>query len=106
MTGVTSWYRSDMFRRHTTAERNIALRNYWLQVRARGRNRFIWGEIRASLFFGSVIFLLTQIVVDGAHTIFSRSFVVAGLSLLLIFGLGGYLEGKWKWQDLEKNYPE
>jgi hypothetical protein len=28
------------------------------------------------------------------------------LVMVPIFALGGYLEGKWEWQDLEKKYSK
>ena len=35
----------------------------------------------------------------------AQSFVI-DLILLPVFLLGGYLEGKWRWQDFEKKYSE
>jgi len=45
-------------------------------------------------------------VLANHRRLFSLNFLVAWLSMLPIILLGGYLAGRWKWQDLEKKYPD
>jgi hypothetical protein len=86
-----------MLQRHTEAERQD-----WLQAKARGRNRFIWRR-------GVLPTLLTCLIVAVSVEVFgsrNSSFSLPGLIILPIALLGGYLEGRWKWKDFEKKYPE
>jgi hypothetical protein len=81
------------------------MRKYWLQVRARGRSRFIWERIRTSVLIGMCVSVIIEIR-DRAHPTSAKTFAIIALGILPILVLGGYLEGNWRWQELEKEYPE
>jgi hypothetical protein len=81
-------------------------RNYWLQTKARGKSRFIWREVLGSLVICLLVVLGLETIGDRRHSFSVRSAVLAGLIILPISLLGGYLTGVWKWKDLEKKYPE
>lgn len=67
---------------------------------ARGKDAFI---LRHGIIPTLVIGL---VVVLGLQFLPERSSLSASLLLMLpIFLLGGYLEGRWKWADLKKKYP-
>ena len=54
--------------------------------------------------------LICVVVVTGLallHKPFSSSRTIsAGLFVLPVSVFGGYLAGKWRWQEFEKKYPE
>src|SRR5580698_5033707 len=78
-------------------------RQDWLQAKARGRNQFIWrrGVLPTLL---SCLIVVVGVRLFGSHP---SSFSLLGLIIILpIALLGGYLEGRWKWKDFEKKYPQ
>jgi hypothetical protein len=81
-------------------------RKYWLQTKARGKNRFIWREALFSLPIWLVVVVGVPTFTGNPHSFSVRSALFTGLIILPIFLLGGYLTGSWKWKDLEKKYPE
>lgn len=90
-----------MFKSHAETERK-----HWLDSKARGKNRFIWRE-------GVLPTLLTWLIIvpvvefgDHLHSFSVRTTVFIGLITLPIMLLGGYLQGRWRWKDLKKKYPE
>jgi hypothetical protein len=44
--------------------------------------------------------------VDRPHSSYVRLTLFSGFILLPVVLLGGYLSGRWKWNDFEKKYPE
>jgi len=95
-----------MFPRHSQAEINKLERQSASMQKARGKTRFIWRETIGSVV---ILWLITMPVVEvlaNHRRLFSLNFLVAWLSMLPIILLGGYLAGRWKWQDLEKKYPD
>jgi hypothetical protein len=92
-----------VFERLTAGEKNAKIREYWLRTKEQGKSRFIWRQMLASLLLW---LLLTPTVEVFAVPVSSvRLIVFTSLITLPIFLLGGYLEGRWKWTDLEKKYP-
>jgi hypothetical protein len=80
-------------------------RQIWLLTKQRGRGRFIRGRILVVVGTG----LAGLFFVDWAGELSRfhlRDHLVPYLIMIPILLLGGYLEGKWEWQDLEKKYPE
>jgi hypothetical protein len=98
-----------MFKRHTEAEIDELKREYWLQSKARGKNRFIWREgVLPTLVTGFMGALVVEVFGDHSHSfsVSVRSIAFLALVLLPICLLGGYLTGRWRWKDFEKKYPE
>jgi hypothetical protein len=96
-----------MLGRQNEATINKLNRESWLQVRALGKKRFIRREMLGSLpIWIGIVFVLPALERDHTHPPFSQSNIFSGVILLPIFLLGAYLSGRWKWQDLEKKYPE
>jgi hypothetical protein len=96
-----------MFRRYTEVEMAEAKRQDWLQAKARGRGRFIWRRgVLPTFLFGLIVVPATEILVDHRSSFSSRTAVFVASVMLPVFLLGGYLEGRWKWQDLNRKYPE
>jgi hypothetical protein len=93
-----------MFKKFSQAQINQAERKYWLDVRDRGKARFIWRQEFVSVVLWLVIPPGVQTFGTKDH-IFSWQFLLSWLITLPIFLLGGYLEGRWKWQDFERKYP-
>jgi hypothetical protein len=93
-----------MFPRHSQAEINKLERQAASIQKARGKTRFILWETTGSV----VLWLITMPVVQLVYhrRLFSPDFLVVWLIMLPIYLLGGYLAGRWKWQDLEKKYPD
>jgi hypothetical protein len=104
--GVISCYCSLMLRRHTIAERNIAMRNYWLYTRAQGKKGFIRSEMLLGLLVWTFICPVMDLWKSHGHLANPRTTIVVWLSVLAICLLGSYLTGKWRWNDFEKNHPE
>ena len=94
-----------MFKRYSTAEKNAAMRDYCLRTKEQGKGRFIWREVLASVLFWLILTPALYIFEDRTPYWSVRSMVFADLTLLPIFLLGGYLTGRWRWNDLEKKYP-
>jgi hypothetical protein len=89
-----------MFKRHTDWENQ-----YWHQIKAAGRRRFIWrDEVLGSFFFWLI--LMPSLALFGHRQPFSATNVFIDLIILPIFLLGGYLSGVWRWKELDKKYPE
>lgn len=105
---------SGMFNRHTEAEIAELERKSWLQSKARGKGRFIWGKMLASLpVWLIVVFVVPAIEAFANRSPFSVRSMLSGhwtvfinLILLAIFLLGGYLTGLWRWTDCVKKYHE
>ena len=96
----TTLYFSSMSRRDAELERQS-----WLVTKAAGRNRFIWRQMLYSLVFCLILMPAIDLLSFKTNPL-SMQNVVIDLILLPVFLLGGYLEGKWRWQDFEKKYPE
>jgi hypothetical protein len=92
-------------RKYTAAETNALMRAQWLQTRELGRTRFIRRQMLFTLLFW--LTLMPALYWLGGHQPYSSvwSEIIADLILLPILLLGGYLEGRWRWTDLEKKYP-
>jgi len=73
-------------------------------TKAAGRNRFIWRQMLFSLAFWLILMPLLDLLAFRTNPLSVQN-VVIDLVLLPVCLLGGYLEGKWRWQDLEKKYP-
>jgi hypothetical protein len=94
-----------MFRRHTAAEKNALMREYWRRTKQQGKARFIRRQMLASLLFCMILLPASDLFESRPHATVQTT-VLIDLIMLPIFLLGGYLEGRWKWTDLEKKYPE
>jgi hypothetical protein len=81
-------------------------RSYWLQTKQRGRTRFVWREVRASLLFWLILMPALDALVDHPPFRSFRLMVLIDLMMIPIFVIGGYLERRWKWNNLEKKYPD
>ena len=79
-------------------------RKSWLETKSRGMGRFIRARILVATGTGLVVLLGMDLL--GKTGLHLHSNLLIGLVMLPIFVLGGYLQGKWEWQDLEKKYPE
>ncbi|SRR5579872_398635 len=100
--GVTSWYFCLVFKRLNDAERDIILRANRLQTKEMGRSRFIRRQILFCLLFWLPLMPVLDWLTDRGPYSSLRSDIFIDLAVLPIFLLGGYLEGRWKWTDLEK----
>jgi hypothetical protein len=80
-------------------------RDAWLQVRERGKGRFIWREMLGSLLMWLVVPPAVELFGGHEHR-FSGQFFLIWFVLLPIFVVEGYLSSGWKWKDQEKKYPE
>jgi hypothetical protein len=90
-----------MFKKNSSAER-IA----WLQTKQLGKARFILGVVLYSFVFWLIVMPGLDLVINRhSHSSVSAA-IFASLVVLPIGLLGGYLNGHWKWADLEKKYPE
>jgi hypothetical protein len=94
-----------VFKKLTAGQRNSAIREYWLRSKEQGRPRFILRQMLASVLFWLILMVGLDLLGDRPHTTV-QSMVVINLIMLPIFLLGGYLEGRWKWTDLQKKYPD
>jgi hypothetical protein len=72
--------------------------------KAAGRSRFIWRQMLDSLAFWLILMPLLDLLAFKTDPLSVQN-VVIDLILLPVCLLGGYLKGKWRWQDLEKKYP-
>ena len=100
-------YLSDMSRRYTDVQIAEAEKQDWLQAKARGRNRFIWRRgVLPTFLFWLILMPAIELLGDHRSPFSLQTAVFIGSILLPICLLGGYLEGRWKWQDLERKYPE
>jgi hypothetical protein len=95
-----------MLRRYTRAERNLAMRKYWLQVRAQGKK----GLIRSELLLGFLIWIFICPVMDlwKSHGRLANTLttIEVWLAVLFLCLLGSYLTAKWRWDDFEKKHPD
>jgi hypothetical protein len=78
----------------------------WLHTKARGKKRFIRGEVLQSILTGLIVIAGTELLGSRSQPFSLRTTVVVGLILLPICALGGLLSGNWRWQDFEKKFPE
>jgi hypothetical protein len=51
------------------------------------------------------LIVLPAVEVFAVHVSSLRLIVSSGLIMLPVFLLGGYLTGRWRWDDFEKKYP-
>lgn len=94
-----------MFKSHSQTHVNEAQRKYWLDAKARGKKRFVWREATGIILIWFVVLPAVEVFVDHGH-LFSLHFLNIWLIMLPIFLLGGYLNGSWKWKDLEKKFGD
>jgi hypothetical protein len=99
----TKRYRSSMFMRHSQAEINKLERQSASWQKERGKRRFIWREVIGSVLMWLIVLPSAQVLANHG-SLLTGNFPTAWLIMLPIFLLGGYLTGRWKWQDLEKKY--
>lgn len=57
------------------------------------------------LVFGLISMPILDLLAFKTNPLSTQNFVI-DLVLFPVFLLGGYLEGKWRWQDFEKKYSE
>jgi hypothetical protein len=89
-------------KRLTDVETNTRLRAQWRRTKELGRARFLWRQLLFCLLFWLTLMLTFHWLIDrGSHPSL-RSEIVIDLIVLPIVLLGGYVEGSWKWADLEK----
>lgn len=79
-------------------------RRYWNLVRERGKGRFIRREILGAFLQWAV--LATAFLLFRDRPLSLETIVVVDLALLPVFLLWGYLNAGWKWNDLEKKFPD
>jgi hypothetical protein len=94
-------YLFGMSRNYAAAERR-----YWLQARARGKNRFVLREILTNVFICLVVSLVVDIFEYHWHLSVSSVLRDLPVIILPIGLLGGYLSGIWRWRDFEKKHSE
>jgi hypothetical protein len=70
-----------------------------------GKKRFVGREATGSILIWFIVLPAVEVFVDHGR-LFSLHFLNIWLIMLPIFLLGGYLNGSWKWKDLEKKYRE
>src|ERR1700736_1241762 len=91
-----------MLQHYTEAERQD-----WLQAKARGRKRFVWRRgVLPTLLICLVVVLFVELFGNHISSFSPRTIVLSTLIILPIALLGGYLQGRWKWKDFVKKYPE
>ncbi len=101
---VTPWYFSGVFKKLTISQKNALMREHWLRTKELGRARFIRRMMVESFVFWLIICPAADLLGDHSRSTL-QTIVLANLVMLPIFVLGGYLNGRWKWTDLEKKYP-
>lgn len=57
-------------------------------------------------FVIGLVILLGLSWLDRSSSYSLKTHFLASLIMLPIFLLGGYLQARWEWQDLQKKYPE
>jgi len=83
-----------------------AERAHWVQVKAKGRSRFILRNFVGSLgvWLGAVAVAQMAGGLRGKHDV--RAIAIVAICLLLIAVLGAYLNANWKWKDLAAKFPD
>ena len=95
-----------MLRRNTDAEIAERRKQKWLLMKARGKTRFVWTQgILPVLFVWVMVTPPIELLMDRG-SLFSWSTLAPSVVALPIPLIGGYLQGVWKWNDMEKKYPE
>jgi hypothetical protein len=102
----TVWtYLAVMFKRFSRADIVELQRQQWQQAKAGGKSRFIFSQgIVPTLLIWLIVLPTIDFFVDRNFPFSWRS-IGLNLMILPIFLLGGYLEGRWKWKDLQKKFP-
>jgi hypothetical protein len=90
-----------MFKTEGAAERTA-----WLQTKQLGKARFIRREVLYSFVFWLIVMPGLDLVINRYSHLSVSTTIFANLVVLPICLLDGYLNGHWKWADLEKKYPE
>jgi len=73
---------------------------------AKGRTRFIWREALKQMLVSWLLVPPVVYTFGSKGHILSLEFLSIWLILLPVCLLGGYLTGRWKWQDFEKKNPQ
>jgi hypothetical protein len=81
-------------------------RQDWTQAKARGKYQFILrrGLLPTIVIWFGISLPLPFVERNGPWSLLQV--LAIDLITLPIFLLGGYLQGVWKWKELEKKYPE
>jgi hypothetical protein len=77
------------------------MREYWRRTKQQGKARFIRRQMLASLLFWTILFPALYLFEGSSHSTVQTT-VLIDLIMLPICLLGGYLEARWRWTDLEK----
>jgi hypothetical protein len=98
-TWVIWWYHSAMLKDYSELERKA-----WIQTKARGKNRFVWGQVLQNVLIVAAVIGGIEFL-NRTHQVFSLTTLLIDIGVLSISVLGGFLTGNWKWKDFEKKYP-
>lgn len=79
-------------------------RRYWHLARERGKGRFIRREMLGAFLYWVVLATASLLLRDQPFNL--QSILLADAVLLPVFLLWGYLNAGWKWNDLEKKFPD
>jgi hypothetical protein len=79
-------------------------RRYWHLARERGKGRFILREMLGAFLQWAVLATAFLLFRDRPFTL--QSIVLVDVVLLPVFLLWGYLNAGWKWNELEKKFPD
>jgi hypothetical protein len=78
-------------------------RRYWHLARERGRGRFVRREMLGAFLQWTVLATAFLLLRDRPFAL--QTIVIADAVLLPVFLLWGYLKAGWKWDDLERKFP-
>jgi len=73
---------------------------------ARERTRFVWREALKQMLVSWLLVPPVVYAFGSKGHVLSLEFLTIWLILLPVCLLGGYLTGKWKWQDFERKNPQ
>lgn len=83
----------------------MRLFNKWEEIRAKGKNHYIWnyGVLRWGLFMFIAMTIAQSIKLSKADFTLKRVLVII-LTNLILFPIGGYFFGLLTWRSYEKKF--
>lgn len=81
-------------------------RQAWLQVRAKGKNRYIWriGVMGWGLSTFAIFTAITLILGPGTHRLSTTEIVLTAVFNLIVWTGGGYFFGLQMWKTFDNKY--
>lgn len=80
-------------------------RTRWLKIKERGKLRLILSQVLKNLAMVTVVVIGIRVFGASGSPLSAALIIYSSIFLVPLLVLGGYLQGNWKWKEMEKKFP-